>query len=157
MSLTIRLARAEDYPAIARMLRQISALHHGWRPDLFPPTGVKMSAEQFHTALETPDTPILVAQLDGAAAGYAMCQLRRVRDIPVLRERDFLLIDDLCVDETCRRQGVGEALMQAAVDFARQHGLDAIELNVMQCNEAARRFYEQLGLTVKSRIMEMKL
>ena len=44
-----------------------------------------------------------------------------------------------------RRQGVGRALLSAAVDWARNNGVRKIELHVFPWNEPAIHLYEQFG------------
>jgi RimJ/RimL family protein N-acetyltransferase len=44
-----------------------------------------------------------------------------------------------------RRQGVGTALLQAAVDWAREAGVSKLELHVFPWNEAAIALYEAFG------------
>jgi RimJ/RimL family protein N-acetyltransferase len=44
-----------------------------------------------------------------------------------------------------RRQGVGTALLQAAVDWARETGIRKLELHVFPWNEAAIALYETFG------------
>ena len=44
-----------------------------------------------------------------------------------------------------RRQGVGTALLQAAVDWAREGGVRKLELHVFPWNEAAIALYDAFG------------
>jgi ribosomal protein S18 acetylase RimI-like enzyme len=44
-----------------------------------------------------------------------------------------------------RRQGVGSALMRAAVEWARAAGVRKLELHVFPWNEAAIKLYESFG------------
>ena len=57
-----------------------------------------------------------------------------------------LYIDDLCVDEAVRGQGVGRALYERVEALARELGCHDIMLNVWECNPGAKAFYEALGL-----------
>jgi len=154
-NITIRPARADDYPAIARMLRQIAQLHHDWRPDVYRPAQ-KLDQKRFKSLLKDKNTPILVAEMDGGVIGYAMLRIITPQN-PVQVPRNYLWVEDLCVDENARKQGVGKALMTAAAELARERGLSAIELNVWECNEVARAFYGRLGYTTQRRGLEMKL
>ena len=154
---SIRDARKEDYPTIARLLVQIAALHSELRPDIYRPAQ-KYDQEQYEELLSDREKPILVAVgTQGEGLGYAMCQIVHRQGIPVLVERSYLYVDDLCVDENCRGQGVGELLMQAVTDLARELGLDKIQLGVNEHNEGARRFYERLGYTTQARQLEIEL
>jgi RimJ/RimL family protein N-acetyltransferase len=51
----------------------------------------------------------------------------------------------LMVAHDARRQGVGTALLRAAVDWARGAGIRKLELHVFPWNEAAIRLYERFG------------
>lgn len=43
------------------------------------------------------------------------------------------------------RQGVGRALLQAAIDWARDAGAHKLELQMWPHNDTARRLYEGMG------------
>ena len=58
-----------------------------------------------------------------------------------------LYIDDLCVDEDLRGSGVGTALYNYVINFAREQGFYNVTLNVWSCNPSAQAFYEARGLT----------
>ena len=49
------------------------------------------------------------------------------------------------VDARFRRQGVGRALLEAAVEWAPEHGVAKLELHVFPWNEAAIALYESFG------------
>ena len=51
-------------------------------------------------------------------------------------------------------QGVGRALYEYVVDFARRAGCYNLTLNVWSCNPSALRFYEKCGLTPQKIGME---
>ncbi|UKI18618.1 MAG: GNAT family N-acetyltransferase [Bacteroidales bacterium] len=62
--------------------------------------------------------------------GYAFCIFEEVRDNNILVDDKSLYIDDLCVDERYRGQGVGKALYLAVKDFAAKNGCRNLTLNV---------------------------
>lgn len=51
----------------------------------------------------------------------------------------------LMVAKSHRRHGVGSALLEAAVDWARSRGVRKLELHVFPYNEAAIQLYERFG------------
>ena len=57
-----------------------------------------------------------------------------------------LYIDDLCVDSECRGMGIGKALYNYVVEFAKKEGCYNLTLNVWADNTSALGFYESLGL-----------
>ena len=54
-------------------------------------------------------------------------------------------IEDVVVDETASRQGIGEALNQAALDEARRRGSKDVSLTSRPSREAANRLYQRIG------------
>ena len=54
-------------------------------------------------------------------------------------------IEDVVVDERARRQGVGEALMTAAIQLAERSGARHLNLTSRPDREAANRLYRRLG------------
>jgi GNAT superfamily N-acetyltransferase len=55
------------------------------------------------------------------------------------------MIEDVIVDELARGQGVGEALMQRAIELAREKGVGTIALTSSPFREAANRLYVRMG------------
>jgi ribosomal protein S18 acetylase RimI-like enzyme len=54
-------------------------------------------------------------------------------------------IEDVVVDQTERGGGIGSALVEAAVDAARQAGARTVDLTSRPDREAANRLYQRLG------------
>lgn len=54
-------------------------------------------------------------------------------------------IEDVVVDESARRQGIGEALTRRAVELADEHGARSVDLTSRPSREAANRLYARLG------------
>ncbi|MDR3616550.1 MAG: GNAT family N-acetyltransferase [Candidatus Obscuribacterales bacterium] len=56
----------------------------------------------------------------------------------------YIYLSDLYVNETCRKQGLGKALMDAAKEYAISIDAVKIELNTAHTNIAAQSLYESL-------------
>ena len=54
-------------------------------------------------------------------------------------------IEDVIVDTSCRGQGIGEALCQAAIEHARATGATTVDLTSRPEREAANRLYLRIG------------
>lgn len=128
--MTIERAREVDdelVAAVARLLPQLTARN--------PPPGLVELTE----LVATPGTVLLLAREGDAVLGMLTFVSYR---IPAgLRGR----IEDVVVDEAARGKGVGEALVQAALELAAQHGVQSVALTSSPSREAANRLYRRLG------------
>ena len=153
----IRFAENKDVAGILALLKQVGRVHHEGRPDLFRSNAQKYGASQVLAMLNDPANPIFVAVEEEKVLGYGFCQsVRHVQD-PVLTDVTSLYIDDLCVDENCRGQGVGKAIYEAIVRYAKMSKYYNVTLNVWSCNASALKFYEAMGLRPQKIGMELLL
>jgi GNAT superfamily N-acetyltransferase len=54
-------------------------------------------------------------------------------------------LDEVVVDESARGKGVGEALVKASLDLAREKGVEVVELQSGVQRAEAHRLYERMG------------
>ena len=62
----------------------------------------------------------------------------------------------LWVDPGFRGQGVGSALVDGVVDWARGKGFNQVLLWVTEVNQDARRLYERQGFALTGRVIEVR-
>ena len=153
MSLTVRFAREGDEETIASLLVDIHTLHAKGRPDLFGKGHAKFDAEAVRRMFHSDDQPFFVADDGEGVVGYAICKKIRNQN-PVQGDYTTLYLDDLNVDERARRRGVGSALLDACRAYAKASGCYNLTLNVWAFNEAAKGFYESLGMNPQRIYME---
>ena len=67
------------------------------------------------------------------------------------------ILNDLYVDKTARKKGVGEMLLQKAKDYAIETGAKTISLSTAIDNYAAQRLYEKSGYTKDSQFYQYEL
>lgn len=143
---TVRRAEGRDIPAILRLLVQVDMVHHNGRPDLFKGPTTKYTGAELEQIVQNDDLPVFVCvDEDDRVLGHGFCIMERYGG-QLMTERKTLYIDDICVDEAVRGQGVGQALYARIVEYARETGCYNITLNVWTCNPGAMRFYEKMGL-----------
>ena len=146
--LNVRRATERDIPAIMGLLVQVNMVHHNGRPDLFKGPATKYSAEELRGLLADDATPVFVCEDgEGAVRGHGFCVFQQILGSQLMTDVKTLYIDDICVDEAARGQGVGRALYERILAFARESGCYNVTLNVWSCNPGAMRFYEKLGMT----------
>lgn len=103
--------------------------------------------------MEDSSRPIYVAEEDNKVLGYAFCIYQENRS-NLLMNIKTLYIDDLCVLEDVRGMHIGTQLYEYVLDVAKENGCYNVTLNVWECNEGAKRFYEKCGLKVQKTGME---
>ena len=74
-----------------------------------------------------------------------------------MRDMKSLYIDDLCVLDCYRKQGIGGKMLDYVLDFARENGVEQITLNVWHGNEPAISFYKDKGFSPLKTTLELKL
>jgi ribosomal protein S18 acetylase RimI-like enzyme len=55
------------------------------------------------------------------------------------------LLNDLYVEKAFRKQGIGETLIRAAMNFAKVNNAKFVELSTAVTNQTAQSLYEQIG------------
>lgn len=143
----LQLAVESDREAVNRLAKQVHSLHVSWRPDIYEMAGELYSEERFQEAVAR--RQLYVAKVGGLVAGYALLLIRNW-DAPGLVKRRVLLIDELCVDEICRGQGIGTEMMEDIRALAKAFGCTDLQLGVYPQNEAAVAFYRKCGFSIRS-------
>ncbi len=90
----------------------------------------------FSTYLDNPDKTVFFAYVDGVIAGQM--RLRRWWN-------RYAYIEDIVVDRRYRRRGIGRALIQQAIHWAREKRLPGVMLETQNNNLGGCRLYESSG------------
>jgi ribosomal protein S18 acetylase RimI-like enzyme len=140
----IRRARREDAGLLAELgARTFSETFaaDNTPQDMSAYLAASFSLTQQTAELADPASTFLLAEVGGLAAGYAKLHASEVAEgveaaKPVELVRLYVSLEWL-------GRGIGEALMRACVDEARQAGHDAIWLGVWERNGRAQAFYRK--------------
>lgn len=138
--ISYRQADAGDALALVGLLTDIMH-HHG----VAIPEGDRLSTV-VRAALDSPDHSFLVAEDDGDTVG--MCAL--VFSYSTWSAALVCELQDVIVREGRRRNKVGEGLILAAEEVARQRGCARLHLLAEYWNLDAHAFYRSLGLSEKT-------
>ena len=84
---------------------------------------------------------MLIAELDGQRAGCAFL----VTLIDYFNEHPHAHLSVLAVTAAAEGRGVGSALLDRSVDWARARGSDRLTLSAIVTNTRARSLYERRG------------
>lgn len=155
--MTVRFAQEMESERVNELRKQVNDLHVNGRPDIFKPGFSRELADHIDTIWNDPDQKIVVCEREGVICGFAVLHHIRKPENPFMFERDFLDIDEFCVDEAQRRMGVATEMIAFIRSYAKTQGFDRIELNMWEFNGDALAFYEAVGFTTYRRYMEMRI
>jgi ribosomal protein S18 acetylase RimI-like enzyme len=146
MQTTIRQGRPADAAAVAGLTVQLGEVGHGQ-----PEPGVE---ERFRKLLELPGYLLLVAENEG---GRVIGLLNASQRWTLWHTGPCVLIEELVVDREARRQGVGRALIEATLGWARAQGCSEVELSTETDNLPAQAFYRKLGFESEALLLEYEM
>ena len=128
MTTTIRPADLSDITAITRIYAH--AVEHGTASfELEPPDEAEIT-RRYH-ALRNGRFPYIVAEIDGAVAGYAYAGPYRAR--PAYR---FTIEDSIYIDPAMHRRGVGRALLERLLVESEKEGFRQMIAVIGDSNQA---------------------
>ena len=153
----IRFAEYEDLERVNELRRQVNALHVKGKPEVFKAGFPDELRNHVYTIFADPMQKIAVAEKERIICGFAVLNHIRKPETPYMYVRDYLDIDEFCVDEGFRRQGIAGEMIRFIREYARKEGFDRIELNMWEFNQDALAFYESAGFSTYRRYLEMKL
>lgn len=102
--------------------------------------------EQIAAELDDPKNIFLIAEIEGEAAGYAKIIIDNIE--PGITADQPIELSRLYSHQKHLGQGVGQKLMDACFDRAREEHRDVMWLGVWEFNPRAQRFYEKNGFRV---------
>jgi ribosomal protein S18 acetylase RimI-like enzyme len=155
MTEAARRATAEDVDRIAELAREaIVELRSQRGGELWAHREARAEPleEALRAALADDRHLVLVGTVDDAVVGYAVVRLEVLRN-----DRPLAVIDDLYVERDARDVGIGEALMDAIVAFAREKSCQGIDAFTLPGNRATKNFFESHGLTARAILVHRDL
>jgi GNAT superfamily N-acetyltransferase len=99
--------------------------------------------------MEDRSTEFLLGARDDDSPPGGVCQLRYRHSVWMATEDCWL--EDLYVEEPARGHGLGGALVELALQRARERGCRRVELDTSETNENALRLYERHGFSARSK------
>lgn len=149
MTVTLRLAKREEVPAIVAMLAD-DGLGRG-REAL---SDLAIYYDAFDEMAQEPNNRLLVAEQNGELVGTL--QVTFIRGLSRKGARRAQ-IEAVRVASSHRGQGLGRAIFTAAIALARQEGCSLVQLTTDKARGDAHRFYAQLGFVASHEGMKLAL
>lgn len=134
-SIKISTATKADVAAIAHLFDAYRQFYQ-YPPDL------ALASSYIAERIEKADSLILLAQ-DASAQALGFCQLYPT--FCSLEAKPIYALYDLYVAPAARGAGIGNLLLLAAEQSAREHGMCRLDLTTAKTNLSAQAAYEALG------------
>jgi GNAT superfamily N-acetyltransferase len=132
----IRRASSEDAATVAQLLHDFNSEYEDFTP------GVPALTERLAELLAAEEITVLLAEAE-RPLGFALFRLR-----PSLwAKAGDVYLEELYVVPEQRGQGIGGALLDTAIETARQMGANHFELTTGEDDRAARALYKSRKLT----------
>lgn len=144
--MTVRPACADDERAIGRLGAMLVAEHHEFDPQRFIAPVPLLPERYGHflvSQISKPEMVVLVAERGREVVGYAYAGVEG-NDYMALRGPAGVLYD-LVVDPDHRRQGIGTALLEEALEALRERGVPRALLFTAEKNHSAQAIFERAG------------
>ncbi len=133
----VRLAGNPDAESIGQLL-------HDFNREFDEPTpGPTVLAERIRLLLAAAETETVVVLGGDGPDGLAVLRFRPALWTQALE----CYLAELYVTPQRRGQGLGRALLEAAIEEARSIGADRMDLGTSENDSVARKLYESLGFT----------
>jgi ribosomal protein S18 acetylase RimI-like enzyme len=152
----VRQATRKDLDTIGDLWVELISFHATLDNRFGVPThGRNNYIRHVYLALRDGNYRVLVAESHGLVIGYVMGYI--AQNPPIFPTAMYGFIADLCVTQSVRRHGVGEALVQSLCQWFTQNRMGSIQLNVAHHNPVSQAFWRKMGCTDYLHQMWMKL
>jgi GNAT superfamily N-acetyltransferase len=108
--------------------------------------------DALRSAVGSDDHEVAVGTLDGTVIGYAVARRERLADGGLLG-----VVEDIYVDPGARAVGVGEALMDHVLAWARDQGCFGVDSLALPGDRATKNFFESFGLVARAIVVHKPL
>ena len=142
--MVIRKITDNDMDQLAEIWKDFMDFHQAMNPFFTRRPDGHENFTTFALSLLEKEDFLLIGAFDGEImAGYALAQ--EACYPPVFLMDKYCMLTDIALAEKYRGQGVGKKLIETVKDWAREKGLNRMELRVAHENTNARGFYEKMG------------
>jgi ribosomal protein S18 acetylase RimI-like enzyme len=152
MKVSTRIAGPDDIMVLESLYRsleqEMESLHDMWplADGLDEPL-----SDSFATALDEPDTIVLIGEIDGYPFGFLMARVERL-----LAQADGELVGAIrliYVDREAREIALGEEMRDTVLEILRGRGITKFDAHVLPGHRLAKNFFEAGGFSARSIIM----
>ena len=149
LCVTARHATRDDVPDLVRLYgeleQEMDALHVMWkRADALPPP----VAGAFAASIESPDTVVIIGELDGMPFGFLIATVEPLVDGSLIGAIRFIF-----TEQAAREVGVAQSMRDLALTELRSRGLSRFDAHVLPGHRLVKNFFEAGGFSARTIVM----
>lgn len=157
MTSIVRRATEADFAGIGEVLGDGQRAHAEALPAYIRHTPGAFASQAFQQSParligDDAERALFVAERDGHIIGTVTLTLRDTPESPFEHAVRVAYLSNLAVRAGESGKGTGTALIEAALQWARDKGAQAVDLDVFAFNQRANAFFERLGFSTLQRI-----
>lgn len=150
----IRKASIEDYTHLCPIYEELDNLHLKNHPEIFrTPLNCSRKKSDIETIIENPNRELFIAEINSEIVGFVECFIAKSHPHPVIKEREWVQLDNIAVKNEYQNKKIGNLLLERAKEWAKEKNLNRIELTVYSFNTNTINFYEKKGFNEISKKM----
>ncbi|WP_276357681.1 GNAT family N-acetyltransferase [Cohnella caldifontis] len=141
----MQIIQTSESEVIARLNKDVHDLHVALYPAYFKEYHFESVNEFFKNAITNPRYLFYIIKDDDQYFGYAWIELREYSENVFMRANKSVFVHQLCIRKEYQGRGLGLMLLNKIDQFARDHGINKIELDYWIDNKIAEHFYQKSG------------
>jgi len=158
MNIKVREAVINDYEDLCEIYSELDELHRLKHPELFiKPNDCTRTREYISEIINDNDKALFVAEVESKVAGFAECFILRSSNFPVIKQREWVQLDNIAVRSDYKNCHIGSLLLNKVIEWAKIKRVNRIELKVYSSNKNAIEFYSKKGFNDLSKTMYLNL
>ncbi|MEO6684003.1 MAG: GNAT family N-acetyltransferase [Ginsengibacter sp.] len=146
----IRPAKMDDLPKLLDFEQGVISAERPFDPFI---KEEKVTYYDLKNLIESAESEILVAEIDGKIIGSGYAQIRESK--PYWKDNSFVYLGFMYVDPSFRGKGINRKIIEELKNWARSKNIPELRLEVYTKNEAAIRAYEKSGFN--DHMLEMRI
>lgn len=145
MNIEIRKIKKAEYELVADMFNNYRIFYK-------QASNIELAKEYLKERLENNEAQIFIAYINESSQllGFTLLYAR-FSSVSAIKNWH---IGDLYVEPNQRKQGIGQKLLQTAINFAIEHNAKFVSLNTAKDNFTAQKVYEDFGFDKRDYLPE---
>lgn len=143
--MNIEIIETREFKMIAHLVEHVQNLHAQFLPTIYKPFDFNEIQKVMEAMLSNEMNRIFVAKLNDEVIGYILIVIKNIPESAFYFTHQIIHIDQLCVAENFKRNGVGAILIDKAEKLAKELNINRMELDYLEFNLNAKSFFHNKG------------